>query len=87
MRRTTERGFAVYDTVPKDARGQRVRVQESSEIGGPYCWVFVDGGAFFPPHADRCVPDYWHYPQAYLTVEQAKAVRDALTAFIDDAET
>ena len=89
--RHTQRGFAVYGDV-KDERGQDVRVQQSSQDGGPYVWIFVD-----PPRGEpRCPqavggevhgdPPFGCVCRApHLTVEQAKAVRDALDAFIQGA--
>jgi hypothetical protein len=39
--KTNERGFKVYGEV-SDSRGCIVRIQESSAMGPPHAWIFVD---------------------------------------------
>jgi len=70
----TPRGFRVYARVT-DSHGQQVQVQESSAADTHCVWVFCndrDGTAgTLAPHLD---------------LGQARAVRDALDAFVTDAE-
>jgi len=69
-RSTTERGFAVYDQFT-DTHGSEITVQESSAATCAKVWIFCDGELG---------------PAAHLNVEQAKRVRDALDAFITEAD-
>lgn len=71
-RRETENGLVVYGEID-DTLGSQVWVQESSAAEGPNCWIF------------SCHPDTLGLsPQ--LNREQAIVVRDALDAFIREAE-
>jgi len=71
VREETQRGFAIYANV-HDAYGTLVRVQKSSSAEEARCWIFCQ------PHLNLRVP------APHLNVEQARVVRDALTAFIDE---
>ena len=71
-RRTTPRGFVIYDEFT-DTYGNSVHVQESSSAEGARVWIFCNDGGF----PDEAVP-------AHLDVAQAKRVRDALDAFISE---
>jgi len=77
--RLTQRGFAVYGEFT-DSRGQDVRVQESSEVGEPRCWVFCDrdgeGGTI---HLGKVLAF-----SPYLTVVGARELAAALLAFADE---
>lgn len=72
--RTTSRGFGVYAEF-RDRYNSEVRVQESS-LGTERCvWIFCRNPGFTESP-----------PAPHLTVEQARTVRDALDAFIREAE-
>jgi hypothetical protein len=71
--KTTERGFMVYGEI-EDSRGCVVRVQESSIIGEPHVWIFVDDPNGVYTHGK---------PSPHLTREQAIKVVTALHRFID----
>ena len=73
-RSTTDRGFTVYDEFT-DKYGSKIRVQESSIATEPCCWIFADAASSMAATT-----------QPHLTVEQAKRVRDALDAFIQEHE-
>ncbi len=68
----TGRGFRIYAEF-KDSYGSDVRIQESSNAEGRYCWIFShranDQETDFPPH---------------LSITQAKRVVAALTKFIKE---
>lgn len=79
----TPRGFAVYASLT-DARGQKVRVQRSSEIGAPKCWVFThdrEGRDHTVHHMLGVVT-----ASPYLNRKQARKLAQALLAFADGAE-
>lgn len=71
-RSATPRGFTIYDQLT-DTHGCRVRVQQSSSALSDCAWVFCEAadGSDASPH---------------LNVEQARRVRDALSAFITEFE-
>ena len=70
----TERGFGQYASIV-DSYGATVRVQQSSAASDDYVWIFVGGGAIDDNEGS-----------SHLNLEQAKAIRDALTAWITDVE-
>jgi hypothetical protein len=70
-RSTTERGFITYDEM-RDDHGQDFVVRESSSAAEPKVWLFIT-------NADDCQGGHLH-----LNEEQAKNLRDALTAFLDE---
>lgn|GEM_PF-4122640 len=69
---TTERGFTGYAQL-EDSYGADVRVQDSSAAEAAHVWIFIEGGQ---------VGD--NDGSAHLNEDQARQVRDALTAFLDD---
>jgi len=83
MRRTTQRGFDVYDEFT-DSYDASVRVQQSSSAMAPHCWVFVDENK----PDDRplvCGEKHRNHGSIHLTIEQAQRLRDALGDFLADA--
>lgn len=78
----TERGFAIYGKVTDD-RGNVTRVQRSSAMGGPYCYVFTQDAqgrrAYF------YLSDIYA-PAPHLTTQQARDLAAILLRFADDAE-
>ena len=75
----TERGFAIYGEY-KDSRGNSIRVQQSSAVGGPFCWLFVKD-------REGCEV-YQHMGQysavsPHLTRAQARRIGKALLRFAD----
>lgn len=68
----TQRGFAVYGLI-KDSRGVVLRVQQSSAMGGPYVWLFVDD----------VKQVYREEPAPHLNRAQAKRVIKALQRFVE----
>lgn len=68
----TQRGFAIYGRT-RDRVGTEVRIQQSSLATEPAIWVFSDR----QPSSESSA--------LHLTVKQATALRDALTAAIEDA--
>ena len=82
----TPRGFAVYGRVT-DGRGNVVRVQRSSVVGDPHCYVFVndsDGREFRVgvPGCDHGVA----VVSPHLNAPEARALAALLVAFADDAD-
>ena len=82
----TPRGFAVYGRVT-DGRGNEVRVQRSSVVGDPHCYVFVndsDGREFRVgvPGCDHGVS----VVSPHLNATEARALAALLVAFADDAD-
>lgn len=75
----TPRGFAIYGEVADD-RGNVTIIQQSSAIGGPYCWIFVkdkdgkDTVMVTPPGVPMAV-------SPHLTKAQARHVAAALLRF------
>lgn len=77
---TSPRGFEHYGEHVQTSYGHTVKVYESSSAVGPHCWLGV-------------VKDFRRSPAdlpecdvaAHLSLEQAIAVRDRLTAFIESA--
>jgi hypothetical protein len=73
----TDRGLRHYDPIPTDY-GHEVRIYESSSAEAPHLWLSVEltpeGGqhGLLPQEAT-----------AHLTLDQARAIRDALDAAID----
>lgn len=79
MKETTNRGFRVFGRITDD-RGTGVRVQESSAAGrGAHVWLFTEGD---------CVDHLGKHqrPDAHLNYHQAKALIEALQAFVHEAE-
>ncbi len=81
MKRTS-RGFGIYGEY-KDSRGNVVRIQESSAVGGPYCWIFVtnkDGNEIVP-----CVgaPNGMAAASPHLSRVEARRVAMALLKFAE----
>lgn len=76
---TTPRGFSGYLELV-DTYGSRVRVQQSSAAFVARCWVFIEAPKDGPPGS--LTSD----GSGHLSVSQARRVRDALDAFITDAE-
>lgn len=72
---TTPRGFAIYADLT-DSYGHQVVVQQSSSADFDACWVFCYPGS----------GDVHGSPSPHLSVPQARAVRDALSAFISQHE-
>lgn len=66
-RSATQRGFATYDEF-NDRHGCEIRIRQSSLATEPAVWIFASSHGKNEP--------------AYLTIEQAKRVRDALDVFI-----
>lgn len=67
----TARGFRNFLEMA-DSRDHNIRVRQSSEVGGPYCWIFV--GKLGSENED-----------AYLSVDQAEQLANALLAFVQEA--
>lgn len=81
----TPRGFAIYGRVTDD-RGNVTRVQKSSAVGGPYCYVFThdeEGREVVP-----CVgaPCGYSAVSPHLTAAQARELAALLLRFADHAE-
>lgn len=72
----TGRGFAVYGRVT-DSRNTKVRVQESSAVGRPHAYVFVEGDPTVYPDVRDASP--------HLSVEQAQELIAALQRFVEHA--
>ena len=72
----TERGFPGYLEMI-DLYGSRIRVQMSSRAFHPAVWVFTERVRGCQLTSDG---------HAHLTLPQARLVRDALNAFITEAE-
>jgi hypothetical protein len=68
----TGRGFRHYEPIKTDY-GHVVRVYESSAAKGPCLWLAVELDQGLPMEPGT----------AHLTLEQATAIRDALSAAID----
>lgn len=69
------RGFEKYgDNVTGDY-GELIRVCESSAARGPHCWLEIESP----------MEKYGGMAAAHLTLDQAIAIRDRLSAFIDHA--
>lgn len=64
-------GFIIYGTIT-GSYGAKVTVKESSNAEAPHVWILIEEGSLDNNNA-----------AARLNVEQACAVRDALTTFID----
>jgi hypothetical protein len=75
-RSVTPRGFDNYDQFT-DSYGAEVRVRQSSAASAPHVWLFIAGGRTAGPGAPND-------GSAHLDVEQARRVRDALDAFIEE---
>ena len=73
VRAATPRGFGIYAEI-RDKYGAKVRVQQSSLATDDCVWIFADDS----PEMDN--------PSPHLNVEQARAIRDGLTAFIEEHE-
>ena len=80
--RYTQRGFAVFAEF-QDSAGQSVRVQESSEIGEPRCWIFThfSDGSSIQKHPPS--PEGYTVAEPYLSREQARELARALLVFAD----
>ena len=73
----TPRGFAIYGEY-KDSRGNRIRVQESSDASGAHCWIFThdaEGRSAYIHNAEM------HSAAPHLTKAQARRVAAALLRF------
>ena len=68
----TDRGFHLYGDPVRTRYGHEVSVYESSAASGPHCWLKVGPSE----NVEGCT--------AHLNVEQAVAIRDRLSAFIDE---
>lgn len=74
-----DRGFHQYGEPVRSAYGDLVEVYESSAASAAHCWLRIyDDGQSVVRHEKA------GDMMAHLTVEQATAVRDRLTAFIDE---
>jgi hypothetical protein len=75
-----DRGFHQYSEPVRSAYGDMVEVYESSSARGPHCWlrIYDDGQSSITDREPGTMA-------AHLTLEQATAIRDRLTAFIDEA--
>lgn len=76
---TTSRGFHIYDEPVTTSYRHEVSVYESSSAEGPHCWLRIEKKECFGP-GDLPVCD----EAAHLSLDQAIAIRDRLTAFIDE---
>jgi hypothetical protein len=93
-RRVTERGFTVYDELT-DTYGSTIRVQESSAATGFRVWIFADlKGDHLKPEERALFAAHGIDPEElacrlsaspHLDPAQAERVRDALDAFIREA--
>jgi hypothetical protein len=90
-RKRTSRGFTIYAEIP-DSHGNTLRVQESSATGDErspgWLWLFVDESS--ERQADR---EEWErrmgrraIPAPHLSLDQVRALRAALDAFLIDYE-
>lgn len=77
----TPRGFAVYGSVT-DGRGNVTRVQRSSAMGEPHCYVFCADAEGRSAYIHCGEP---HAPSPHLDAAQARALAAALLRFADDA--
>ncbi len=64
--------FITYSTIT-DSYGAKVKVKESCNADAPHVWIFVEEGSL----------GQFNNGATHLNVEQASAIRDALTEFID----
>ena len=71
----TNRGFAIY-TEFKDANGDNVKIQRSSQIGRPLVWIFPEARM----HLGKPLAG------AHLTRFMARRVIRALQEFVDGKE-
>jgi hypothetical protein len=85
------RGFRHYEPI-KSTYGHRIRVYESSAADAPHLWVNIEGRINYRPetvvvHRNSLMGDT-HEAQgdaaAHMTLEQAKALRDALDTAIEN---
>lgn len=74
----SDRGFHQYGEPVKTSYGDMIEVYESSSAEGPHVWLGVDGTKSGITTQQAC--DH----VAHLSLEQAIAIRDRLTAFIDE---
>ncbi len=84
----TPRGFAVFGQI-KDRKGNSIRVQMSSEVGGPFCWIFTvnaDGAEYVKRDPVPVACDPIGVATPYLTRAQARRLATALLKFADGAE-
>lgn len=92
----TSRGFGRYANLI-DSYGAKVRVQQSSAASDDYVWIFIDGGNANRDYdaekaanqgQDEYDPDRYVYTGAatHLCLNDAKAIRDSLTNWINDIE-
>jgi len=76
--RVDQRGFMAYDYII-DSYGESVRVKECETIYSPLCrprcWVFV-----------KRALSHDSFGNFSVSLEQAKAIRDALSKWIDDVD-
>lgn len=71
--RYTHRGFRIYADDVIDSKGSKISVVESSSAEDDCVWIFARN-------------EQWPKAEPHLNVEQARAVRDALTEFINEYE-
>ena len=72
----TNRGFHIYGDDVLTSYGHEVSVYESSSAEGPHVWLAVQRQESHGIPACAAA--------AHLSLEQAVAIRDRLTAFIDE---
>lgn len=77
-----DRGFHQYGAPVLTSYGEKVEVFESSIAKGPHCWlrVYDDGDAKVSQHVGKSM-------SAHLSLDEAIAIRDRLSAFIDEVPT
>lgn len=97
-RKTTGRGFGIYDEFT-DTYGSQVKIQESSSAEGPRVWIFashaqVDQYLSQGERDDLALLGFRNLdelaaklsPTPHLDVAQARRVIAALTAFITEQD-
>jgi|GEM_PF-2587170 hypothetical protein len=73
----TPRGFAVFGDEVVTDYGHKVRIQQSSSAMKDACWMFIDKEEGVPGELPACDV------AVHMTVDQATAIRDRLTAWIE----
>lgn len=71
----TSRGFYNYGSPVETTYGEEVSLRESSAADGPHCWLYIKDGPDGRVLEDKS--------SAHMSLAQAVAIRDRLTAFID----
>lgn len=72
----TDRGFLDFEGIT-DSYGAKVTVYQSSAAVSPHVWLGIRGGSGNEQGSNAA---------SHLNLEQARAIRDALDAFLKDAE-